>query len=167
MKSFMVYFLLSTVMMTLFSCKDSEIVDKDESGGLAAKGFRLPAKEELNIMNNNLDNLSQIEKIEIHDGVFHFKNPSSFLDFFKNFNEAKKVFDTKFKDAFVVKNTRIMQINKDLESATLKEDIDEILKKNEDYVFLKDSTITIRNRHIYDFLFTDPLKNYIYIGKII
>lgn len=166
MKNFNFCVLLSLAMITIYSCTAPDVYEQAEINLNSTRNFKI-SKEKLNIMNENLENLGQSEKIVVNDGIFHFKNPSAFLEFFKDFSVNKNALETKFKDAFVTKNDRKMQIIQNLESVRVQADLDAILKKNEDYIYIQDSTITFKNKHFYDFLFTDPSKNYIYIGNII
>jgi hypothetical protein len=160
-------FIAILVTITVFSCQEAEFVKSTKSDILANASSRSTSKVTQDLINRNLNNIEQKEELEVKNGIFRFKNPSAFLDFFKEIDKNKKEFDSRFKKEFLVNENRINNIRKEFETAKTESEISNILLKNQDYIYLKDSTVNIINSTPYDFLFTEPAKNYFFIGKMI
>jgi hypothetical protein len=151
----------------VFSCENSKIIESQTIDEVSKKNLRIFANTDAKMMNDNLENKEQKEKIENKNGIFHFKNVDGFIDFLKNYNLEKKDFDFKFKETFIDKNNKLDQIGKKIAAAKDDDDLLNIVKQHSDYLYIADSTVKYKNRNSYDFLFSAPAKNYIYIGKMI
>ncbi len=119
------------------------------------------------LLKTNLENLHMNKDLDVIDGIVYFKNYEAFDKYNNNINSLKSAIRELKSPQFVKKEKQIKEILESLENFKSLDQMNKTIDKYSDFLEIADSTIYLKKRKSFDYLFSDYNSNYFFIGNMI